>query len=85
MRRIDKYPDTDTFHYYNANPKNKITTDCVYRAISAGLDIPYNTVVTEMAQLQCETGYDCGDNRLIDKYITSKGWESRPQPKKTLR
>ena len=24
-----RYPDTDTFHWYNANPKGVITTDCV--------------------------------------------------------
>ena len=33
MRRQDKYPDTEVFHYFNANPKNRITTDCVVRAI----------------------------------------------------
>lgn len=82
MKRTDRYPDTDTFHYHNANPRNRITTDCVYRAISTGLDIPYNTVVMEMAQMQCDTGYDNGDNKLIGKYITSKGWIEHKQPRK---
>ena len=58
MRREDKYPDTSTFKYYNANPKNRITTDCVVRAICTALMIPYNQVVMEMAKLQCDTGYD---------------------------
>lgn len=29
MTRQEKYPNTDTFTYYNANPKNRITGDCM--------------------------------------------------------
>ena len=83
MRREDKYQDTPTFKYYNANPKNRITTDCVVRAICTALMIPYNQVVMEMAKLQCDTGYDESENRLIDKYLTSKGWKKCNQPRKT--
>lgn len=83
MKRQDKYPDTKWFHYFNANPKNRMTTDCVYRAICTGLNIPYNTVVREMAEMQCETGYDNGDNKLIDRYLKSKGWVKCNQPRKS--
>lgn len=31
--RQKKYPNTDTFEYYNANQKGKLTTDCMARAI----------------------------------------------------
>lgn len=27
MKRSEKYPETNTFHYYNANPKNRFTTE----------------------------------------------------------
>ena len=37
MKREDKFKDTATFHYYNANPKNRITGDCAFRAISTAL------------------------------------------------
>ena len=80
--RNEKYPDTAVFHYYNRNPRNRITTDCVVRAISTGLDIPYNDVVMEMAQMQCETGYDDGSTQLIDRYLKSKGWIKCKQPRK---
>ena len=82
MQRQDKYPDTNTFHFYNANPHNRFTTDCVIRAISTATEIPYNQVVMEMAEMQCKTGFDPSENKLIDKYLKSKGWTRRPQPKK---
>lgn len=81
-KRKQKYPDTKVFHYFNANPKNRITTDCVVRAICTGTGIPYNQVVLEMAEMQCKTGYDDGSNQLIEKYLASKGWKKHKQPRK---
>ena len=83
MTREQKYPETRTFHYHNQNPKGRLTTDCVIRAISTALEIPYNQVVMEMAELQCKTGYDDGDKKLYDKYLQSKGWVKHDQPRKS--
>lgn len=80
MKRQDKYPDTSIFHYYNANPHNRITGDCWARALCTGLKIPYTQVVMEMAELQCKTGYDSSE--LIGRYLASKGWIKYPQPRK---
>lgn len=82
MTRQQKYPETRNFHYYNANPKNRMTTDCVIRAISTATEIPYTQVVMEMAEMQCKTGYDPSENKLIDMYLQSKGWCRRSQPRK---
>ena len=82
MTRQQKYPDTATFHYHNANPKSRITTDCVIRAICTALEIPYNQVVMELAEQQCMTGYDRSCNTGIDKYLQSKGWVKHKQPRK---
>lgn len=82
QKRRYKHPDTHTFHYYNANPKNKITTDCVIRAVCTVLGKPYNDVVMEMARLQCETGYDDAEKKLIDKYMKQNGWVRVKQPRK---
>lgn len=84
MTRQEKYPDTSTFRFYNANPKNKYTTDCVVRAISTALDLPYRDVVMEMAQMQCDTGYDYGDKKLIEKYLELKGCVKHKQPRKPV-
>ena len=82
MKRQDRYPDTESFHYYNANPKNRITSDCVVRALTAATKIPYNEVVLELAKIQCSTGYDCSENRVIDKFLTSHGFVKNHQPRK---
>ena len=81
--RKEKYPDTKTFTYYNANPKGKITCDCVARAICTALDEPYNSVLKEMFEMQIETGYEYTDVKCYDKYLESKGWTKMKQPRKS--
>ena len=83
MNRQQKYPDTKTFHYYNANPRNRFTDDCVKRAISTALNLPYNQVVMEMAEMQCKTGYDGASAKGIDVYLKSKGWRKCLQPRRS--
>lgn len=82
MKRQEKYKDTATFHFHNQNPKNRITCDCVKRAISLATGIPYNEVVMGLALLQCQTGMDECEARLYGKYLEVKGWVKHPQPKK---
>ena len=79
MNRERKYPDTQFYHFYNANPRNRITGDCSIRAISTATGIPYKEVVMGMAKLQCETGYDASE--LIGRYLKSQGWIKNKQPK----
>lgn len=82
MKRSEKYPETNTFHYYNANPKNRITTDCWLRAVCTGLNEPYNEVLKEMVKVHLETGYEMSSNMAIDKYLASKGWIKHKQLRK---
>ena len=82
MTREQKYPDTSTFHFYNANPKGRITGDCTFRAIATALDKPWNEVVMEMAELSCRTGYAINDKKGIDNYMKEQGWEKHKQPVK---
>ena len=65
MTRQEKYPDTATFHFHNENPKNRITGDCTFRAIATATGKSWEEVVTEMAQLSCETGYAINDKKGI--------------------
>ena len=78
MKRQDKYPNTATFTFYNANPKNKYTADCIIRAIATATEVPYNDVVMGLAELQCKTGMA----DPYDKYLASLGWLKHPQPRK---
>lgn len=81
-KRQIKYPETKTFHYYNANPKNRITADCVFRAFTLALQQDYNETVMEMAELMCKTGYAMNDKKGEEQYLKLKGWTKHKQPKK---
>lgn len=78
-RKLPK--DTEYFHYYNANPKNKHTGDCVIRAISLALDKRYRDVLMEMAELSFKTGYSIGSSQLEQKYLKANGWKKMKQPR----
>lgn len=80
--RQKKYPNTDTFEYYNTNPKGKLTTDCVARAISTALEQTWEYTVIDLAQFAIETGYDTHDPKGYGKYLESKGWTKQKQPRK---
>lgn len=82
MKRTDKYPDTETFHYYNANPHNKIAADCVIRAISTALNQSWEQTVRELTEVGIKYGLVCNEKACYDKYLKSKGWIKHSQPKK---
>lgn len=82
MTRYQKYPETQAFMYYNANPKNRVTGDCAFRAICLALQETWQDVVMEMAQLSCKTGYAINDSKGIHKYLESKNFIKQNQPRK---
>lgn len=82
MKRQDKYPETRWFHYYNANPHNKLVSDCVFRAISVALGQSWETTVLDMTELGLKYGYPANDNHTIDKYLSIRGWVKCKQPRK---
>lgn len=77
-----KYPDTDTFHFHNANPKGKITPDCSIRAISTVLGQSWEETLREMTELSIKTGYFINENKCINKYMQMKGFTLCKQPRK---
>lgn len=48
--------DNKYFHYYNANPKNKDTKDCTYRALSLFLDKSWDDIASLDAEFYLEHG-----------------------------
>lgn len=82
MTREKKYPDTQTFHFFNANPRKRITSDCVIRAISTATEIDYSEVIRTLAEWQISTGYDDGDAKCYGKMLESEGWKMQKQPRK---
>lgn len=82
MKRENKYPETATFHYYNANPKNKLTGDCVIRALCVALNEPYEKVYGDLFEFSLKCGYMLNSVECYDKYLKSKGWIKHKQPRK---
>jgi len=82
VRRQDKYPETKTFHFHNANPKGKYTGDCRIRAITTACECDYNAVVLALALIQMETGYDQCAHQGISILMDKIGWKKMPQPRK---
>lgn len=82
MKRQDKYQDTSTFRFYNANPKNKITADCVIRAICTAMERPYNEVYKELFEFSVKCGLMLNDKKCYEKYLEAQGWRKHAQPRK---
>ena len=82
MNRQQKYPDTETFHYYNANPHNKLSGDCVIRAICTVLGQSWEQTLKEMCDIGIKYGYVPSDDKVIARYMEDKGWYKRKQPRK---
>ena len=82
MRRTDKYPDTDTFHYFNANPHNRINGDCVIRAIATATGKTWEHIVRELTEIGLKHGLICNDVKCYEIYLAQEGWIKHPQPRK---
>lgn len=74
--------NTDTFEYYNANPKNKRTSDCVVRALCTAMGQSYEQTLFELTEFALSTGYFVNDVKCYGKYLESKGWIKNKQPHK---
>lgn len=75
-------PDTISFHFHNANPKNRNTTDCVVRAIATATGKGWDEVLVELTETAIKHKQMINDPACFGKYLESLGWEKRPQPRK---
>ena len=81
-KREQKYPDTKSFHYYNANPKNRITGDCVIRALSVAMDKSWDEVMTDLCAYAIKTKYAPLNPECYGRYLEDNGWRKTKQPRK---
>lgn len=81
MKRTDKYPETNTFHYFNPNPKNRITGDCEIRAYCAFFGWTWREAVEFIAQSAVKNGYWL-DNKMNEKFMEEMGLSKQKQPRK---
>lgn len=82
MTRKEKYPETPTFHYHQANPFNKINGDCVVRAVSVFLGITWGQCIREMTECGLKKGLIVNDPENIANYLAEKGIKKQKMPRR---
>ena len=80
-RRESRYQDTDTFHYYNANPQGNFCCDCVARAISYATGSTWADTIREMTEYAITKGTVFNDPKLVKSYLKHKGWTKHKEPR----
>ena len=70
------------FKEFNANPKNRKTSDCVVRALTVATGISYKEVYTELFNISLESGYMLNEKRVEDKFMERHGFVKYKQPRK---
>ena len=83
MKRQDKYPETETFHFHNANPKGRLlAADCVARAVSLATGKTWEQVIREATEAALKRGTVFNDPKEVDAYLQGLGYAKRRQPVK---
>lgn len=74
--------NTKYFNYYNANPKDKKTGDCVIRALSIAMKKSWDDVLTDLYHYAMKYKQMLNDDMLYKKYLKDNGWIMLKQPRK---
>lgn len=82
MKREQKYPDTTTFHFYNANPKNRTTGDCVVRAVSEATGKSWDETYDALCEIGRKLKVMPNNKKAYGKFLEAIGWAKQKQPKK---
>lgn len=78
----EKYETTSTFVWHNSNDHGVITGDCVVRAISTALDLPWGTVMMELFNIALPMGEVFNDRSVYNKFLDKQGYWMNKQPRK---
>ena len=68
------------FHYYNCNPQDRFTDDCVVRAVCTLMSIPWDVAMIELANSAIETGYMLNTPENYGQYLEYRGYKRHKQP-----
>ena len=74
--------DTHYFTYVNVNPKNKITSDCVIRALATAMNKTWDEVLTDLYKYSMKYKQMLNCPQLYTKYLKDQGWIKLKQPRK---
>lgn len=70
------------FIQFNINPKNKITKDCVIRAIATATNKTWESVYRELAELGIKKGLMINDRNNWKAYLKNLGYEKQNMPRR---
>ena len=68
------------YHYYNCNPKHKLTDDCVIRAICSSTGDSWEDTIRALTEWSIKTGYMLNTPECYGKYLESIGYVKQKQP-----
>lgn len=82
LEQAAKYRETDTFLWYNLNPRGMLTDDCAIRAIAAGTGLSWTTVFDALCNTARKQGMLPNSDRVLFSYLRSMGWTKHNRPGK---
>lgn len=81
---IRKIPtDTSSFKFYNANPKNNRSSDCVLRSIVTATGKTWDEVLDDLVILAHKYKVMVDEPKCYEKYLESLGFVKMKQPRKS--
>lgn len=69
-----------TYHYYNCNPKHKITDDCVIRALCSSTGESWEKTIRDLTEYSIKTGYMLNTPECYGVYLKDLGYVKQKQP-----
>jgi hypothetical protein len=83
LDKITKMISAPHYKYYNANPMNHRTTDCVIRSISTALNKSWDDVLRELTDYSLKYKYFINAVELYEIYLKDNGWKKHSAPHKS--
>lgn len=77
-----KVNDTPYFKFYNANPKDRSTGDCVIRAICTATGLSWEQTLRDLTECAIKHSLMTNDTKNYEKYLAELGWVKKPAPRK---
>lgn len=66
--------------FVNANPKHKLTDDCVIRALCIAMDTPWEKVLRDLTEYSVKYGEIMFVANIYGRYLEDNGWVKHKQP-----
>ena len=80
MGKKKSQTEVQSYHYYNCNPKRKLTDDCVIRAICSATGDSWEDTLKELTEYCIKTGYMLNTPECYGKYLKDCGYVKCKQP-----